>query len=543
MKFLDDRKIRTKLIIAFLIVMLVIGGVCVISYVNMKNINDGMTVLYKDNTVVIAHLGAAESTIYKLRGDVNKYILIPEERAQLEIDTSNDIATINTEMQHIRSSQLSAKQRASLEQFDKYWAVYQQGITQTKADAKANRTADAIASIQSGGSISNTRILLDEAIVSMVSEAASQADSINTQGDVTFANAVNMLALSCVISLVISIILIFVLTNSVARPLEQLAKVVERVAKGDLKTEISGEDRADEVGKLVSSTRLMLENMRILNKEIQEGISVLASSVSELMTTMAQTAAGAQETATSIAETTTTVEEIKQTADITNQKAKLMAESAASAATMVETGRESVDKTITGMNRIQQQMDSIGETIGQLNEQSQAISEIIGVVNEVADQVNILSVNAAIEAAKAGDQGAGFAVVAQEIRILADESKRATAQVQKILKDTQKAVSTAVMSVEQGTRVVETGVKQSTETGHSIKALEDVNAETAQSATQIQASSKEQLVGMEQVAVAMENIKAASLQNLQATKEAERVARTLQDLGLKLKQMVDHYKT
>jgi len=104
-------------------------------------------------------------------------------------------------------------------------------------------------------------------------------------------------------------------------------------------------------------------------------------------------------------------------------------------------------------------------------------------------------------------------------------------------------VSTAVMSVEQGTRVVESGVKQSTETGHSIKALEDVNAETAQSATQIQVSSKEQLVGMEQVAVAMENIKTASLQNLQATKEAERVARNLQDLGLKLKQMVDHYKT
>lgn len=543
MKFLDDRKIRTKLIIAFLIVMLVIGAICVVSYTNMKNINDDMTVLYKDNTVVIDHLGAAESAIFRLRGDVFKYILMPEERASLEIDTSNDIATVNTHMQIVRSSQLSAKQRASLEQFDKFWALYQQGIAQTMADAKANRTAEAIASIQTGGTLSKNRDLVDGTITGMVKEGAIQADSINTQGDATFANAVNMLVLSCIISLIISIILIIVLTNSVARPLEQLARVVERVAKGDLKTEISGEDRADEVGKLISSTRGMLENMRVLNKEIQEGIAVLASSVSELMTTMAQTASGAQETATSIAETTTTVEEIKQAADITNQKAKLMAESAASAATMVETGRESVDKTITGMNRIQQQMDSIGETIGQLNEQSQAISEIIGVVNDVSDQVNILSVNAAIEAAKAGDQGAGFAVVAQEIRVLADESKRATAQVQKILKDTQKAVSTAVMSVEQGTRVVETGVKQSTETGHSIKALEDVNAETAQSATQIQVSSKEQLVGMEQVAVAMENIKTASLQNLQATKEAERVARNLQDLGLKLKQMVDHYKT
>ena len=543
MKFLDDRNIRTKLIITFMIVMLVIVGISIISYVNMKNINDGMTVLYQDNTVVIEHLGAADSALFRLRGDVFKYILIPEDRAQLDLDINNDIATVNTEMQIVRSSRISAKQRTTLDQFDKNWAVYQRGMAQSMTDAKANRTVEAIVSIREGGTLVKTRELVDTAISSMVVESINQADSINTQGDTTFANAINMLILSCVISLIISIILIIVLTNSVARPIEQLVKVTEKVAAGDLRAEISGGERGDEVGKLISSTRLMLDNMRVLNKEIQEGISVLSSSVSELMATMAQTASGAQETATSIAETTTTVEEIKQTADITSQKARMMAESAASASTMVESGRESVDETISGMNRIQQQMDSIGETIGQLNEQSQAISEIIGVVNDVADQVNILSVNAAIEAAKAGEQGAGFAVVAQEIRVLADESRRATAQVQKILKDTQKAVSTAVMSVEQGTRVVESGVKQSTETGHSIKALEDVNAETAQSATQIQVSSKEQLVGMEQVAVAMENIKTASLQNLQATKEAERVARNLQDLGLKLKQMVDHYKT
>jgi len=164
-------------------------------------------------------------------------------------------------------------------------------------------------------------------------------------------------------------------------------------------------------------------------------------------------------------------------------------------------------------------------------------------VNDVAEQVNILSVNAAIEAAKAGDQGKGFAVVAQEIRILAEESKRATTQIQKLLKDTQKAVSTAVMAVEQGTRVVEAGVKQSNETGNSIKSLEEVNQQSAQSASQIALSSKEQLVGIAQVALAMENIKKASAQNVQATKEAEKVARNLQEFGVKLKELISRYKS
>src|SRR4030067_173625 len=109
------------------------------------------------------------------------------------------------------------------------------------------------------------------------------------------------------------------------------------------------------------------------------------------------------------------------------------------------------------MHRIQEQMESIAQSIVRLSEQGQAIGEIIATVNDLAEQSNMLAVNAAIEAAKAGEQGKGFAVVAQEVKSLAEQSKQATAQVRTILGDIQKATSGAVMATEQGSKAGETG--------------------------------------------------------------------------------------
>jgi methyl-accepting chemotaxis protein len=132
----------------------------------------------------------------------------------------------------------------------------------------------------------------------------------------------------------------------------------------------------------------------------------------------------------------------------------------------------------------------------------------------------------------------GFAVVAHEVKSLAQQSRQATAQVRAILNDIQKATSTAVMATEQGSKGVAAGVKQSTESGEAIRTLADSIAEAAQAATQIAASSQQQLVGMDQVALAMENINQASAQNLAGTKQAETAAQDLQALAQKLARLV-----
>jgi methyl-accepting chemotaxis protein len=278
---------------------------------------------------------------------------------------------------------------------------------------------------------------------------------------------------------------------------------------------------------------------RSVTRQLHEAISQLSTSSGEIVAMTTQVAAGASETATAVSETTTTVEEVKQTSQVASQKAKYVSDTAQRSAEVSKTGRESVDGTIEGMSHVKEQTESIAQSIIRLSEQSQAIGEIIATVNELAEQSNMLAVNAAIEAAKAGEQGKGFGVVAQEVKSLAEQSKQATVQVRVILSDIQKATHAAVMATEQGSKAVEAAVKQSNSTGQAIRGLTDSIAEAAQAATQIAASSQQQLVGMDQVAMAMENIKQASTQNVAATKQAEEAARNLNQLGQRLRSMIE----
>jgi methyl-accepting chemotaxis protein len=281
---------------------------------------------------------------------------------------------------------------------------------------------------------------------------------------------------------------------------------------------------------------------RTITRHLRESITQLSSSSAEILATTTQVAAGAAETATAVSETTATVEEVKQTAQVSSQKAKAVSESAQRVAQVSQAGRKSVEDATQGMHRIQEQMESIAGSIVRLSEQSQAIGEIIATVNDLAEQSNLLAVNAAIEAARAGEQGKGFAVVAQEVKSLAEQSKQATAQVRTILGDIQKATGAAVLATEQGSKAVEAGVKQSAEAGESIRLLAEGIAEAAQAATQIAASSQQQMAGMDQVAQAMENIKQASTQNVAGTKQAETAAQGLHELGQKMKQLAAQYK-
>ena len=187
-------------------------------------------------------------------------------------------------------------------------------------------------------------------------------------------------------------------------------------------------------------------------------------------------------------------------------------------------------------------MESIASNVIHLSEQSQAIGEIIVSVTDIAEQSNLLAVNASIEAAKAGEFGRGFGVVAQEIKSLAEQSKQATTNIRNILTDIQRGISSTVISTEQGTKTVATGMKLTKDAQEAIAVLSQGISDAARAGIQITASSQEQVVGMDQISIAMENIRSAAQNNLEVTRQVEKTARDLHDLGNNLKEITERFR-
>lgn len=279
-----------------------------------------------------------------------------------------------------------------------------------------------------------------------------------------------------------------------------------------------------------------------ITSQLRNATALLSSSSAEILATTTQLASSASETATAVSETTATTEELKQTSLLSGEKAKYVSEIAQKVVSVAQQGKDALAQNVDAINKIKYQTELVAQSIVKLSEQSQTIGDITATVNDLAQQSNLLAVNAAIEAAKAGEQGKGFGVVAGEIKSLAEQSKQATAQVKTILTDIQKSTSAAVMATEQAGKAVDAGVKQAAVAGESIRNLADTVLEASQAATQVSASSQQQLVGIDQISKAMENIKQATQQNVAGAKQAERAAQDLNELGQKLKEMVEESK-
>jgi methyl-accepting chemotaxis protein len=394
-------------------------------------------------------------------------------------------------------------------------------------------------------------------------------------------NTVKVIAIGIPLSFIVLFLAGFAITRNIAGPLKRITAAAEQIAAGDLSISLPALHRGDEVGALAQAfTRmtgswsaaaaiaksiaagdlsakvvplsekdamgqalcLMLEGLRQTTREISEGIAVISSSSSEIMASIAQVASSATQTAAAVSETTGTVEQVKHTVQLASAKSKSVSETAQESVQTAKNGRKAVEESVAGMGRIQQQVGTIAESIVKLSANSQVIGEIIATVNDLAEQSNLLSVNAAIEAAKAGEQGRGFAVVAHEVKSLAEQSKEATAEIRTILTEIQNATNAAVLAAEQGSRAVEEGVQQSRVAGEAIRQMGESIEASAQAALQIAASGQQQLQGMDQVARAMEDIQLASEQNLSGVKQVERTVQDLHELGQRLQEQAARYK-
>lgn len=320
--------------------------------------------------------------------------------------------------------------------------------------------------------------------------------------------------------------------------LRDITASARQISSGDLNVDFSERSEKDELG---IALRQMIDNLRTIIGELVSGTSTLAASVSQLSSTSSLLASGAAETSSSMAEVSATVDEVRQTSQISKERAQQVAELAEDANIYAEKGTAATQKTVAGMNLIKEEMDYIAESIVSLSEQGQSVGDIVETVNDLADQSNLLSVNASIEAAKAGEHGKGFTVVAQEVKSLAAQSKQATEQIKTILQDIQKATGAAVMATERGTKAVHSGVELMAQSDETIQVMSDNIASSADFAMQIASSSQQQLAGVEQLAQAMTSIKDAGQQNMDSAHQLEEATSRLEALAVNLQQVSERF--
>lgn len=336
----------------------------------------------------------------------------------------------------------------------------------------------------------------------------------------------------------------FLQSKIIARPINELSYRIVLLNDGDFTVSLpdSMKPRTDEIGLLMKTFNDGTRQFRKQIRRIAESTNLLVAAISRISTTASQLATSAAETSTSISEVTTTVEEVNQTSLIASEKTQHVSQIADNAAKISNAGKMATDNTKAGIDRIKLEMNYIAQSTVKLSDQTKSIEEIINTVSDIADQSNILSINAAIEAAKAGEHGRGFSVVAQEVKTLANQSKNATNQVREILDDIQKATSAAVMATERGIKTVEEAVELSEQAGGSIDRLAQRVTEAAEAAMQITASNQQQLTGMDQLSQAMESINDATQQNLEAVKQLEDALKGLEEMVQTMMDITSTYK-
>jgi len=319
----------------------------------------------------------------------------------------------------------------------------------------------------------------------------------------------------------------------------ETAHVMDKITQGDLTVTIKPFSDKDTWGNLYTG---MLNQIRYLVGRTQETMDHIGNANSNICTAVAEQAATAALQAASVAETATTVEEVRQTAEQSVARAKHISEMASKSLQLTANGLDASKETEDGILALKDQVRRIAETILNLSEQTLQIGEIIATVNDIADQSNLLALNAAMEAARAGEAGRGFAVVAGEVRNLAEQSRQATTQVSTILSEIQKSANTAVMVTEKGTKSAESGVELAQSTGDSIRVVQEHTQQVVMAAEQIAASARQQLVGMDQITKAMENINLGTAKTQKGMEQVDQAAQNLDELARQLTGIVQQYK-
>ena len=321
--------------------------------------------------------------------------------------------------------------------------------------------------------------------------------------------------------------------------MKELAHVAEMVAKNDLTVTVDPKSEKDVLG---NSFKTMVNNLAAIVTQLGGSATEVASASAEISTSAEQVSRGAQQQEQQVAQVSTAVEEMTATIVESSKNAGEATEGSKGASDTATEGGQIVNETIEGMGRIATVVRESGENIGKLATSADQIGEIIGVIDDIADQTNLLALNAAIEAARAGEQGRGFAVVADEVRKLAERTGKATGEITDMIKGIQQGTQEAVTSMEAGVKEVDAGRELADKAGNSLTEVVNGSQRVMDMIAQIATAAEEQSSAAEQISKNVEHVSSATKESAAGAEQAAKAADELSRNAEGLQQIVGRFK-
>lgn len=331
------------------------------------------------------------------------------------------------------------------------------------------------------------------------------------------------------------------LLDSTSVPLKEAEVTLHKLSEGDLTVRMEGNYSGD-FKVIKESINKMSDQFNYAIMEIQKS-AFETESVSEIISSSTEElAAGMHEQSSQTSDVASSVEEITKTVLENSRNASYAADTADDAGNSAKEGGQVVNQTITGMKKIAETVKKGADVVFTLGRNSEKIGEIVNVINDIADQTNLLALNAAIEAARAGEQGRGFAVVADEVRKLAERTTKATKEIADMIKTIQSDTHSAVSAMTEGTKEVEIGIESSERAGVVLNKIISIMEKVTSSSLQVANASREQTTATEEISKNLDGINSVAQQSTQSIHQISEVADNLQNIVKNLSNLINQFK-
>lgn len=393
-------------------------------------------------------------------------------------------------------------------------------------------------------SFDRDREALTAGIEKLQKSHADQATT-NTRENVSVVNNVlAVLFVICGVTVILGILISILVTRILLKELggepNYVREIARTVANGDLSVSVTVNPRDN--GSIVYAMRTMIDNLRELVSQTVNISMNIASASSQLHATSDQIATGAEEVAAQTSTVATASEEMASTSAEIAANCTNAAESSRRTSESASTGAAVVQETIVGMGKIAERVKQTAATIDALGTRSEQIGEIIGTIEDIADQTNLLALNAAIEAARAGEQGRGFAVVADEVRALAERTTKATKEIGTMIKAIQSETREAVRSMEEGVSEVEKGAVSSEKSGESLHDILNQINEVTMQINQIATAAEQQTATTSEITANIHQVTEVVSQSARGAEETSAAAAQLAEQSQQLQNLVNKFR-